>query len=76
MRVSRRSFVVRGGMAALALRGGGLLGQLVAGGPARAEIVVKTRLGALRGERVDGVRVFRGVPFAKPPVGALRFRAP
>jgi para-nitrobenzyl esterase len=63
-------------MAAVAVRGGGLFGQFVAGGPAKAEIVVKTRLGALRGERVDGARVFRGVPFTKPPVGALRFRAP
>ncbi len=75
-RISRRSFVLRGGMAAVAVRGGGLFGQFVAGGPAKAEIVVKTRLGALRGERVDGARVFRGVPFTKPPVGALRFRAP
>jgi len=39
-----------------------------------ASAVVKTRLGALRGEQASGVRVFRGVPYAEPPVGPLRFR--
>ena len=39
--------------------------------------VVKTALGSLRGESLaEGVRVFRGVPFAQPPTGELRFRAP
>jgi para-nitrobenzyl esterase len=37
---------------------------------------VSTALGVLRGEQVPGARVFRGVPFAVPPVGPLRFRAP
>lgn len=37
---------------------------------------VETGLGKLAGSEADGVRVFRGIPFAKPPVGALRFRAP
>ena len=37
-------------------------------------VSVKTPSGALRGELVDGVRVFRGVPFAKAPVGPLRFK--
>jgi para-nitrobenzyl esterase len=32
--------------------------------------------GRLRGQRVDGVEVFRGVPYARPPVGPLRFRPP
>ncbi|GLY38757.1 carboxylesterase [Amycolatopsis sp. NBRC 101858] len=32
--------------------------------------------GALRGSERDGVRTFLGVPYAEPPVGELRFRAP
>lgn len=36
--------------------------------------VVKTSLGGLRGQAVSGVRIFRGIPYAEPPVGPLRFR--
>jgi para-nitrobenzyl esterase len=32
--------------------------------------------GVLVGEVRDGVNVFRGVPYAKPPIGDLRWRAP
>ncbi len=40
---------------------------------------VDTGLGTLEGERVagdDGVLVFRGIPYAEPPVGDLRWQAP
>ncbi len=38
--------------------------------------VVRTPLGSLRGEVAGGIRVFRGVPFAEPPLGPLRFQPP
>jgi para-nitrobenzyl esterase len=38
--------------------------------------LVKTPLGVLRGQVIQDVRVFRGVPFAEPPLGALRFKRP
>jgi para-nitrobenzyl esterase len=36
----------------------------------------RTRSGSLEGARARGVLVFRGVPYAQPPVGPRRFRAP
>src|SRR5690606_6073251 len=32
--------------------------------------------GALRGIREEGTRAFHGIPYARPPIGELRFRAP
>ena len=40
------------------------------------EPVVRTAAGQVRGRAEDGVAVFRGIPFAQPPVGDLRFAAP
>lgn len=37
---------------------------------------VRVAEGELEGKVIDGVRCFTGVPFAAPPVGDLRFRAP
>ncbi|TGD78787.1 carboxylesterase/lipase family protein [Hymenobacter wooponensis] len=38
--------------------------------------LVKTRQGRLQGVREGKLRVFRGVAYAQPPVGPLRFRPP
>jgi para-nitrobenzyl esterase len=37
---------------------------------------IETKSGVLRGLRDGDVRTWRGIPFAAPPVGELRFRAP
>jgi para-nitrobenzyl esterase len=37
---------------------------------------VRTVAGAVRGRAEDGLVVFRGIPFAEPPVGEARFQAP
>lgn len=39
-------------------------------------VVIETHSGHLRGEVVEGVRRFRGIPYAMPPIGDLRWRAP
>src|SRR5215217_6807059 len=41
-----------------------------------AEPEVRTTAGVVRGRREGGLAVFRGVPFAEPPVGEARFQAP
>jgi len=43
-----------------------------------AEPVVRTNTGLVRGRKTeaDGIAVFLGIPFARPPVGDLRFAAP
>jgi para-nitrobenzyl esterase len=40
------------------------------------DTIVDFRSGRLRGAAVDGMRVFRGVPYAQPPVGPLRWQPP
>src|SRR5215831_7265945 len=37
---------------------------------------VETSYGALRGTAEAGVQAFRGIPFAQPPLGPLRWRPP
>lgn len=43
---------------------------------APAQPVVDAPAGAVRGEAAEGVNVFRGVPYALPPTGWRRWRAP
>ena len=71
--MNRREFVGAGAAAVLVGRGRGIFGQSA---EAVNAALVQTPLGPLRGAVIDGVRVFRGVPFAEPPVGALRFKPP
>ncbi len=41
-----------------------------------AQVTVETPCGRLAGSRQNGVTSFKGIPFAKPPLGPLRWRAP
>jgi para-nitrobenzyl esterase len=41
-----------------------------------ALLQVKTNTGILEGEILSGIRSFKGIPYAVPPVGALRWQPP
>jgi para-nitrobenzyl esterase len=41
-----------------------------------SEAIVRAPAGALRGTAEQGINIFKGVPFAEPPVGPLRWKAP
>ena len=45
-------------------------------GAANPSVVVHTDQGVVRGSARDGLRAFLGIPYAAPPVGNLRWRAP
>lgn len=70
---SRRN-VLRTGLAAAAALASAPLWSFTAGGQQRAQIEVAS--GKLSGYRTNGVSVFKGIPYAAPPVGSLRFRSP
>jgi para-nitrobenzyl esterase len=44
--------------------------------PASAQPIVNAPAGAARGEARSGVNIFRGLPYARPPVGRGRWRPP
>ncbi len=49
---------------------------VAAGCSVKKETVIKTVNGEIEGKSEDGVKKYLGVPFAKPPVGDLRFAPP
>lgn len=69
--ITRRAFLAGLTLGALAMHDRRLFAQT-----APMTVSVNTPSGRLRGLSQRGVRVFRGVPFAEPPVGALRFKRP
>lgn len=78
--VAQRQSVRHAVAALLVLAVGALLPwttQAGAGQPAAdSALLVQTDAGVVRGRVGDGVREFRGLPFAAPPIGALRFAPP
>jgi para-nitrobenzyl esterase len=55
---------------------GALLSAAAAADAPAGTVILKTPAGTLRGAVQDGLRSFLGVPYARPPVGDLRWRAP
>jgi para-nitrobenzyl esterase len=55
---------------------GGLMAIASTGMNGQSATVVRTTEGSVRGTIVDGVASWKGVPFASPPLGPLRWRAP
>ena len=49
---------------------------MLAAVPTATATAVATTRGKVRGTVEDGLHVFRGIPYAEPPVGPLRFRPP
>ena len=53
-----------------------LLITFAAVGFTQQPLIVKVEEGSLKGISEDGLTVYKGVPFAAPPVGKLRWSAP
>jgi para-nitrobenzyl esterase len=71
--LTRRRFLHRSTLAALSLP---TLRPFAQTSPTKDTALLHTPAGTLRGLTSSGVRIFRGVPFAQPPIGPLRFRPP
>ena len=69
--LTRREFLFQSAAFAASARAAYALGPST-----EAATIAHPPCGALQGTLADGIRVFRGVPFAQPPIGSLRYRPP
>jgi para-nitrobenzyl esterase len=75
--VTRRRRALLGALGALALCATAACGSNVKrNGDDGDALVVRTETGAVAGQEAAGVRHWLGIPYAAPPVGDLRWRAP
>ncbi len=74
-KISRREFLKLTSMTALAFAATNFFGD-IHGIAASKNLNVKTRNGTYVGFNRGGVQTWLGIPYAKPPVGNLRWRAP
>ena len=78
MRVLALLIVAMAGLSACGGGGGGTLEMQppITTPPALGPGQVATTEGTYQGETVGNLLVFKGIPYAAPPVGTLRFKAP
>ncbi|MDR2745094.1 MAG: carboxylesterase family protein, partial [Desulfovibrio sp.] len=58
------------------LTGAALLAISAAGASAAETVRLKVSGGVIKGLQEGNVRIYKGIPYAKPPVGDLRFAPP
>ncbi len=63
-------------IAVAASLGGGAASKAGADRATSSVAIVHSKGGALRGEAVGNIRIYRGIPYALPPLGSLRWRPP